>query len=206
MRLKYWKLFLTMPLLLVLSCTTGIKEYRGIKTEIESLRDQAIHQKMSSEEAAEKIARLQKELTTFNVDIIEQYEEEQILKNKRNNSKKMNELLVQSKVKRETDLPMIRSNEFREKDLFLVEFDKKEYEVSINQWKAWKESKMQVHKKAIDEANMLRAALSPSELQNITKSIYRAILNEIKTGKISMKTVEGIQLYDILRTGEAKFE
>lgn len=240
MKIKYWKLFLALQLVVVISCTSGVKEYREIKTEIKSLQDKAVNQEISSEEAAKKIVPLQKELSSFSVEVMAQYREEEnlkreIKKKQRNDSiqkikqaqirlkevsrkkrieykrkqdslREEAESLAQAKIEGEADLRIMRLIELKKKGLFLIEFDRNEYEININEWNTWKNSNQQQYTKAIEETKVLRSALGRNKLQNITTSMYRTLSNRIRQDKVSMKTLEGIQVYDILRTGEVKFE
>lgn len=244
MKLKIWKTILALQLIVIVSCAPDVKEYRAIKTKIQSLENKAVSEEISFEEAAEEITALQNQLAGFDTEVIKQYRKEEMLKSEiekkqaelkekkridsiqkaKEKRKKIEETERKRKIKQKRKKDslkrevgkMIRLEEkanhnlylkkLKENGLFLISFSTKRYEINKNQWNAWKNKNNPSYTKAIEEARMLRATLPSDKLQSITTSMYRTLSNKMRQDKISMKTVEGIQLYDILRTGEVKFQ
>lgn len=95
--------------------------------------------------------------------------------------------------------------ELKEKGLFLVEFGNNEFEASINEWANWKKSQ-NYDSNAYEEALLLRNSIDRNKLQNLTNSMYRTLSNGIAKEGLTMKSIQGIQIYNILRTGEKKFD
>ncbi|MEP3837611.1 MAG: hypothetical protein ABJM36_08185 [Algibacter sp.] len=97
------------------------------------------------------------------------------------------------------------STELKEKGIFLVNFDGQNYEVNQKEWNDWKISqKYDSEKKILETKNMVQA-MGSSKASGLANSMYRTLSKGIAREGITFKAIQGIQIYDVITTGNSKF-
>ena len=97
-------------------------------------------------------------------------------------------------------------NELNENGLFLVEFDGETYEINKKGWIQWKESENYNSAETAAKYREMFTAMGTAKANTLAGSLYRTVSKGIAREGISYKAIQGIQVYDVLTTGELKFD
>jgi len=241
-------------LMFFFSCTSlndEVKEYGAIKDDIETIYQDIANGTKNEEDGIAEISKLDEELETFDIEVIEQYfKEEEIRqeierKNKeykrqfkidstkqaRLDQRKAHELkLLEEKKAREEEArqkaeeierkrevaAMIAAEEqadrnayieeLNEKGYFLVEFDAEYYEVNLKEWNDWKKSQDYDTAEAFTKYREMFDSMGYEKANKLANSMYRTVSKKIAMEGITYKAIEGIKVYDLLTTGDTKFD
>lgn len=96
--------------------------------------------------------------------------------------------------------------ELKGKGMFLAEFDGEYYEVNQKEWNEWKNAQEYDHSEALGKYREMFASMGTAKANQLANSLYRTVSKKIASEGISYKAIEGIQVYNILTTGETQFE
>lgn len=85
---------------------------------------------------------------------------------------------------------------------FEIHFGNEIYRVNK---KRWMNFKVENEEFDIQASKSLRSVMGENKAIALSNSLYRTLSSGISREGLTMKAVQGIQLYDIMRTGEVKF-
>lgn len=200
----------------------GIAEISELKQKLEAFDPEVSIQYFKEEEIRQEIEKKKRKLKEESkLDSIKQArivkKEEQELK--RLNAKKTREEEARIKAeelqKRREVAAMIAAEEEADRNAyiqelkgegrFLVEFAGEYYEVNQKEWNQWKNSQDYDHTEGMAKYKEMFASMGYSKANQLANSLYRTVSKKIASEGISYKAIEGIKVYNILTTGDPKF-
>ena len=96
--------------------------------------------------------------------------------------------------------------ELKEKGIFLVEFNGKEYEVSRKHWNDWKSSQNYDLENKINEWKVMISSMGYEKANGLASSMNRTLSKGINREGITLEAVSMIQMYNVVTKGEPKFD
>lgn len=96
--------------------------------------------------------------------------------------------------------------ELEKKGFFVVEFDGEYYEVNRKEWNEWKESQEYDSAEGFEKYREMFASMGYEKANELANSLYRTVSKKIAMEGITYKAIEGIKVYNLLTTGETKFD
>lgn len=201
----------------------GVAEISDLDHQLESFDIEVVEQYFKEEEIRQEIeVKKRKFKEKFRADSIKQAriderkahelkqleakrarEEEARLKAEKLEQKR--EVAVMIAAEEEANLNAYRQ-EVKEKGMFLVEFDGEYYEVNQNGWNEWKKSENYDSAEAAEKYREMFVSMGSGKANELAGSLYRTVSNGIAREGISFKAIQGIQVYNVLTTGENKFD
>ena len=215
-------------------CTTlddKVEEYRGLNDKISEVYMEISAGTKEEKVGISEIMDLKLELVTFEEEVIVQYSlEEKIreeIQEQRDKDKKIEQQAAEAARKdsikhaKLEELENIREaaamvkaeeeadrnayiEELEEKGLFLAYFDGEAYEINQNDWDNWKKSENYVSEDALKYREMMKG-MGAGKANGLANSMYRTLSKGIAREGITFKAVQGIQVYDVMTTGNIKF-
>jgi len=215
-------------------CTTlndKVEEYRGLNDKISEVYMEISAGTKEEKVGISEIMDLKLELVNFEEEVIVQYSlEEKIRKEiqeQREKDKKIEQQAAEAarkdsiKQAKLEELENIREaaamvkaeeeadrnayiEELEEKGLFLAYFDGEAYEINQNDWDNWKQSENYVSEDALKYREMMKG-MGTEKANGLANSMYRTLSKGIAREGITFKAVQGIQVYDVMTTGNIKF-
>lgn len=95
--------------------------------------------------------------------------------------------------------------ELKEKGIFLVSFDGETFEVNQKDWDDWKATENYDPVAKMNEMKGIVNAMGSEKANGLANSMYRTLSKGIGREGISMKAVQGIQIYDVITKGETQY-
>lgn len=194
----------------------GIAEILKLKNDLQAFEEEVVKQYESEE-------KIKREIEIKNRDYQKQFTADSIKQSKLD--KKNAELKARSDREQASKLKaeearakkevgeMIKAEEkadynlyLYEEGLFVASFDGKDFEVNQKEWNEWKNSQDYDHAEAMAKYREMFSAMGHAKANQLANSLYRTVSKKIASEGISYKAVEGIQVYNVLTTGETKFD
>lgn len=202
---------------------TGIAEILELNEKLNSFDPEVSIQYFNEKEISREIEKKRKKLKekarldSINQARIAKKEEQEL---RRLNAKKAREeearLKAEELQQKEEVAAMIAAEEEAErnyyleqlqnKGLFLVEFDGEFFEINQKEWNEWKKSENYNSAEAAAKYREMFRSMGSAKANELAGSLYRTVSKGIAREGISFKAVQGIQVYNVLTTGEAKFD
>lgn len=200
----------------------GVKQMTELQQELNSFESEVFNQYSREEAINLEIEKERRNLKEHNrIDSIKQA---RIDKRKSIELERINEQMAREeesrlkaeklKAKREVE-EMIKLEEqadrnayiaeLKEKGIFLVSFDGETYEVNQKEWSDWKISENYDSDKKIKDAKDMVRAMGYEKANSLANSMYRTLSKGISREGISLKAIQGIQIYNVITTGKPKF-
>lgn len=95
--------------------------------------------------------------------------------------------------------------ELKEKGFFLASFNGKSYKINVKEWEAWKASENYNFEEEKTKIKEVMRAMGMAKAQELIGAMHRTLSGGIAREGITMKAVQGIQMFDVMTTGEEKF-
>ncbi|SDX37238.1 hypothetical protein [Aequorivita viscosa] len=213
------------------SCTSfddKVKEYRDINDEIAKIQDKILDGTINQGTGVEQISELKLKLNSFDSEVSEQYASEEKVKQeieqerKRLIEKKRLDSIEEAKIAYEEELRLKREvaemirmeeeaeriaylEELKERGVFLVEFDDITYEINQKDWNDYKIAEDYDSQKIVNETKDIIRFMGNQKVNNLANSMYRTLTSGISKEGITLKALEGIQIYNVLTTGDPQF-
>lgn len=201
----------------------GVAEISELNEELESFDPEVVQQFYKEEEIRKEIERKNRKYKEqFRRDSIEQarIDQREAHELKMLEAKKAREeearLKAEELQQRKEVAAMIAAEEeadrnayikeLKEKGFFLVEFDGETYEVNHKEWNEWKESQDYDSAGGFEKYKVMFASMGYEKANELANSLYRTVSKKIAMEGITYKAIEGIKVYNLLTTGETKFE
>lgn len=201
----------------------GVAEILVLNQELESFDLEVIEQYNREEEIREEIERKNREFRQqFRADSIQQARldqrkahESKMLEAKKAREEEARIKAEQLQQRREVAAMIAAEEEadrnayveeLHEKGFFLVEFDGEYFEVNQKEWNEWKKSQDYDSAEAFAKYREMFSSMGYEKANELANSMYRTVSKKIAMEGITYKAVEGIKVYNLLTTGETKFD
>ena len=95
--------------------------------------------------------------------------------------------------------------ELKEKGIFLVNFNNETYEINQKEWKEWKVSENYNSSEEITKMQGIVRAMGSAKANGLANSMYRTLSKGIAREGITLKAIQGIQIYEVITKGKSSF-
>lgn len=95
--------------------------------------------------------------------------------------------------------------ELKAKGIFIVSFNGKSYEINVKEWEEWKKKENYNFEEEKNKIKQTMMAMGMAKAQELVNAMHRTLARGISGEGVTMKTVQGIQIFDVMTTGEGKF-
>lgn len=194
----------------------GVAEISKLNKDLQAFEEEVVNQYQSEEKIKREIeiknrvyrkqftadSIKQSQLDKKNAQLKARSDREQAAKLKAEEAQAKREVAEMIKAEEEADYNLY----LYEEGLFIVSFDGKDYEVNQNEWNEWKKSENYNSSDAAAKYREMFISMGAGKANDLSRSLYRTVSNGISREGISYKSIQGIQVYNVLTTGETKFE
>jgi hypothetical protein len=202
---------------------TGIAEISELNEQLDAFNPEVSIQYLKEEEIRRKIEKKRRKLKEeYRLDSIKQA---RVAKKEKEELKRLNakiareeeaRLMAEELQRKKEVAAMISAEEaadrnayieeLKGKGLFLVEFDGEYYEVNQKEWNEWKKSENYDTAEAAAKYREIFRSMGSAKANELANSLYRTVSKGIAREGVSLKAIQGIQIYNVLTTGETKFD
>lgn len=182
----------------------GLSEIMDLKLELVAFEEEVIVQYTLEEKIRKEIEEQREKDRKIEQQAIEAARKDSIKQAKLEEQEQMREVAAMIAAEEEADWNAY-VEELEENGLFLAYFDGEAYEINQKDWENWKQSENYDSEDALKYREMIRA-MGPEKANGLANSMYRTLSNGIGREGITFKAVQGIQVYDVMTTGNIKFK
>lgn len=213
------------------SCTSlddKVKEYRKINEEIAKIHNEISAGTINQEVGVAQITELKLKLNSFDGEVSDQYSTEEGVKQEieqereRLKEKIRLDSIQEAKLAHEEELRLKREvaemirmeeeaeriaylEELKERGVFLVDFDDETYEINQKDWNDYKIAQNYDSQKVVSDTKEILRFMGNEKVNGLANSMYRTLSSGISKEGITLKALEGIRVFNVLTTGDPKF-